>query len=151
MGAADYRMMSEATGQRIAAALEALSGFGAYLTTADVVDDLTSTSTTAPLSANMGKTLNDNLNSIFRYDNTVNGNSLPSAFIDTGITLTYIGSSAGYWPITYALAVTFTVTGTKAFQICAAGGATSLQILARAANNSDAWSPWKNVTLTALE
>lgn len=59
MGPADYRMMSEATGQRIAAALEALSGFGAYLTTADVVNNLTSTDPTKALAAPQGKALND--------------------------------------------------------------------------------------------
>lgn len=61
MAAADYRLMTEATGQRIAAALEALSGFGAYLTTADVVNNLTSTATDKPLAAAQGKALNDNL------------------------------------------------------------------------------------------
>ena len=61
MAAADYRLMTEATGQRIAAALEALSGFGAYLTTADVVNNLTSTATDKPLSAAQGKALNDKM------------------------------------------------------------------------------------------
>lgn len=45
MAAADYRLMTEATGQRIATALENLAGFGSYLTTADVVNNLTSGST----------------------------------------------------------------------------------------------------------
>lgn len=58
MAAADYRLMTEATGQRIAIALENLAGFGDYLTTADVVNDLTSGGTTVPLSAEMGKSLN---------------------------------------------------------------------------------------------
>ena len=61
MAAADYRLMTEATGQRIAAALEALSGFGAYLTTADVVNNLTSTATDKPLSAAMGKALKNSI------------------------------------------------------------------------------------------
>ena len=61
MAAADYRLMTEATGQRIAAALEALSGFGAYLTTADVVNNLTSIATDKPLSAAQGKALSDAL------------------------------------------------------------------------------------------
>jgi hypothetical protein len=59
MAAADYRLMTEATGQRIAAALEALSGFGAYLTTGDVVNNLNSTATDKPLAAAQGKALND--------------------------------------------------------------------------------------------
>lgn len=63
MAAADYRLMTEATGQRIAIALENLAGFGDYLTTADVVNNLTSTSTTAPLSAAMGKALNEKIKS----------------------------------------------------------------------------------------
>lgn len=37
----------------------ALASIGSYLTTADVVNDLTSTATDKPLSANMGKTLKD--------------------------------------------------------------------------------------------
>ena len=61
MAAADYRLMTEATGQRIAAALEALSGFGAYLTTADVVNNLNSIATDKPLSAAQGKELNDQI------------------------------------------------------------------------------------------
>ena len=59
MAAADYRLMTEATGQRIAAALEALSGFGAYLTTANVVNNLNSTTATDVLSAPQGKYLNE--------------------------------------------------------------------------------------------
>ena len=59
MAAADYRLMTEATGQRIALALENLAGFGAYLTTADVVNNLTSSATNAPLSAAQGKALNE--------------------------------------------------------------------------------------------
>lgn len=61
MAAADYRLMTEATGQRIAIALEHLAGFGAYLTTSDVVNNLTSTATDKPGSANMLKTLNDKI------------------------------------------------------------------------------------------
>lgn len=61
MAAADYRLMTEATGQRIAIALENLAGFGDYLTTSDVVDNLTSTATDKPLSANMGRALNDKI------------------------------------------------------------------------------------------
>lgn len=49
------------TGATLAAALASI---GSYLTTADVVNSLTSTSTTAPLSANMGKELNDKITSI---------------------------------------------------------------------------------------
>lgn len=64
MAAADYRLMTEATGQRIAAALEALSGFGAYLTTTDVINNLTSTATNKPLSAAQGKALNDMITGI---------------------------------------------------------------------------------------
>lgn len=59
MAAADYRLMTEATGQRIAAALENLAGFGSYLTTADIVNNLTSTATNKPLSAAQGKALFD--------------------------------------------------------------------------------------------
>lgn len=59
MAAADYRLMTEATGQRIAAALENLAGFGSYLTTADIVNNLTSTATNKPLSAAQGKALYD--------------------------------------------------------------------------------------------
>ena len=43
------------TGATLATALAAI---GSYLKTADVVNNLTSTATTAPLSANMGKVLN---------------------------------------------------------------------------------------------
>lgn len=81
MAAADYRLMTEATGQRIAAALESLVNLGDPVTIAhggtgattaaaalaalgglspsDVVNNLTSTSTTAPLSAAQGKALQD--------------------------------------------------------------------------------------------
>ena len=95
MAAADYRLLTEATGQRIAAALEALSGTGAaaaaartnldvyskgetdtaiaqstadVIRTGDVINDLTSTATDKPLSANMGKTLNNNIiNLVTKY------------------------------------------------------------------------------------
>lgn len=46
------------TAQNFAAAIKTLASL---LGTGDVVNDLTSTLTTAPLSANMGKTLNDNM------------------------------------------------------------------------------------------
>lgn len=59
MAAADYRLMTEATGQRIAIALENLAGFGDYLTTANVVNNLTSTATDKPGSANMLRVLNE--------------------------------------------------------------------------------------------
>ena len=49
------------TGATLAAALASI---GSYLKTTDVVNSLTSTSTTTPLSANMGKTLNDNITAI---------------------------------------------------------------------------------------
>ena len=39
----------------------ALASIGSYLKTTDVVNNLTSTSTTAPLSANMGKTLEEHI------------------------------------------------------------------------------------------
>ena len=80
MAAADYRLLTEATGQRIATALESLVNLGDPVTIShggtgettaaaalaalggvavtDIVNNLTSTSTTAPLSANMGKVLN---------------------------------------------------------------------------------------------
>lgn len=61
MAAADYRLMTEATGQRIAVALENLAGFGNYLTSGDVVNSLISTATDKPLSAAQGKTLNDKI------------------------------------------------------------------------------------------
>ena len=81
MAAADYRLMTEATGQRIAAALESLvnlgdpvtiahGGTGASTATAaltalggvavtDIVNNLTSTATNKPLSAAQGKALYD--------------------------------------------------------------------------------------------
>ena len=61
MAAADYRLMTEATGQRIAIALENLAGFGDYLTTADVVNNLTSTETNKPGSANMLRVINEKI------------------------------------------------------------------------------------------
>ena len=83
MAAADYRLMTEATGQRIAAALEALVNLGDPVTIAhggtgantaagalaalggvavtDIVNNLTSTETDKPGSANMLKTLNDKI------------------------------------------------------------------------------------------
>ena len=48
MAAADYRLMTEATGQRIAIALENLAGFGNYLTSGDVVNNLTRQDTDKP-------------------------------------------------------------------------------------------------------
>ena len=42
----------------------ALASIGSYLTTADVVNNLTSTATNQPLSANMGKTLNNNIKNL---------------------------------------------------------------------------------------
>ena len=91
MAAADYRLMTEATGQRIAAALEALSGFGDYLTTADVVNNLNSTATTAPLAAAQGKVLNDQIGSI----NTAIGNQADFAMESdsNGIGLTWVDTS----------------------------------------------------------
>ena len=59
MAEADYRLMTEATGQRIAIALENLAGFGNYLTSGDVVNNLTSTDPTKVLAAPQGKALND--------------------------------------------------------------------------------------------
>ena len=47
------------TGSNLASSIKTL---GSLLGTSDVVDNLTSTSTTAPLSAAQGKTLNDNIN-----------------------------------------------------------------------------------------
>lgn len=73
MAAADYRLMTEATGQRIAVALENLSGFGAYLTTTDVINNLTSTATNKPLSAAQGKALNDMITGIIAA--TITGSS----------------------------------------------------------------------------
>lgn len=61
MAAADYRLMTEATGQRIAAALENLAGFGNYLTTGDVVNNMDNTDPTKVLAAPQGKALNDTL------------------------------------------------------------------------------------------
>lgn len=81
MAAADYRLMTEATGQRIAAALESLVNLGDPVTIAhggtgastaaaalsalggvavtDIVNNLTSTATNKPLSAAQGKALYD--------------------------------------------------------------------------------------------
>lgn len=83
MAAADYRLMTEATGQRIAAALESLVNLGDPVTIAhggtgattaaaalaalggvavtDIVNNLTSTATNKPLSAAQGKALNDKI------------------------------------------------------------------------------------------
>lgn len=81
MAEADYRLMTEATGQRIAAALENLVNLGDPVTiahggtgantaaaaltalggvaTTDIVDNLTSTARDKPLSANMGRVLSE--------------------------------------------------------------------------------------------
>lgn len=92
MAAADYRLMTEATGQRIAIALENLAGFGAYLTTADVVNSLTSTATDKPLSAAQGKELNDILSITPKIKTTTitgttnaSGNLLYSDFTGTRV------------------------------------------------------------------
>lgn len=68
MAAADYRLMTEATGQRIAIALENLAGFGAYLTTADVVNNLTNTDATKVLAAPQGKALNDKISQLIKRE-----------------------------------------------------------------------------------
>ena len=94
MAAADYRLMTEATGQRIAAALENLAGFGAYLTTNDVVNDLTSTLTTAPLSANMGKMLNDNM--------LICGNKIAVSCDTSSVGIFYAGFTIPQAPSGYA-------------------------------------------------
>lgn len=83
MAAADYRLITEATGQRIAAALESLVNLGDPVAIAhggtgastaaealtalggvavtDIVDNLASTATNKPLSAAQGKALNDKI------------------------------------------------------------------------------------------
>ena len=91
-GEANYRLMTEATGQRIAAALESLvnlgdpvtiahGGTGASTATAalaalggvavtDIVNNLTSTATDKPLSANMGKTLEEHIQQSTAFEST---------------------------------------------------------------------------------
>lgn len=114
MAEADYRLMTEATGQRIAAALESLVNLGDPVTIAhggtgastasaalaalggvavtDIVDNLTSTLTTAPLSAAQGKALNDILSITPKIKTTTitgttnaSGNLLYSDFTGTRV------------------------------------------------------------------
>ena len=103
MAAADYRLLSEATGQRIAAALEALAGFGAYLTTADVVNDLNNPSITTVPSTNV-------VANIIGYNNAGFHNSIyRGKYLGTSVTAAqYAAISAGtfddlfigdYWTI----------------------------------------------------
>lgn len=95
MAAADYRLMTEATGQRIAAALESLVNLGDPVTIAhggtgastaaaaltalggvavtDIVDDLISTATNKPLSAAQGKALNDAMPKTMSISATTDG------------------------------------------------------------------------------
>ena len=58
------------TGATLAAALASI---GSYLKTTDVVNNLTSTSTTAPLSANMGKTINDYITTVIDTSSNLSG------------------------------------------------------------------------------
>lgn len=109
MAAADYRLMTEATGQRIAAALESLVNLGDPVTIAhggtgastaaaalsalggvavtDIVDNLTSTATDKPLSAAQGKVLNDKLtpnNIIAKINPTIGTLQSGSGVFDIG-------------------------------------------------------------------
>lgn len=96
MPEADYRLMTEATGQRIAAALENLAGFGAYLTTADVVNSLTNTATDKPGSANMLRVLNEKLG----YWTVSDTNTLTANYV------TYNARSGRKFSDYYMLAIT---------------------------------------------
>lgn len=69
MAEADYRLMTEATGQRIAAALEALSLNG--VTWSDVVNTLTATERSV-LDARQGKVLNEAItNQVLKPSTTI--------------------------------------------------------------------------------
>ena len=107
-----------------------MSGFSGAtspgLTKSDVVNNLTSTSTTAPLSANQGKALNDRINSltirVLQIQYTVNANSstnfnlytrinadLPNGYTCLGIVtvatnnINVYANNAGYYNSDYSL------------------------------------------------
>ena len=97
-GEANYRLLTEATGQRIAAALESLVNLGDPVTIAhggtgastaaaaiaarggvavtDIVDDLISTATDKPLSAAQGKVLNDTITQARGINKTLSATSV---------------------------------------------------------------------------
>lgn len=87
MAAADYRLMTEATGQRIAVALENLAGFGAYLTTADVVNNSTSTDPTKVLAAPQGKALYDLIRNLVERQN-ISVSGFDGTMKETQLTIT---------------------------------------------------------------
>jgi hypothetical protein len=122
MAAADYRLMTEATGQRIAAALESLVNLGDPVTIAhggtgastaaaalaalggvavtDIVDNLTSTATDKPLSAAQGKQLNDIINQRVSSSNLTNlstytADTYLSMLASEGRTITITSATAG--------------------------------------------------------
>lgn len=144
MAAADYRLMTEATGQRIAAALEALSGFGAYLTTADVVNNLTSTETDKPLSANMGKALNTaiqqstaNLAVANEYSGNIDNMLKTGLYYLKGATGTGITNGA------FGMLIVVSVD-TRSVQI----HADIFGDYVRFRRYTGSWSTWKNFTLS---
>lgn len=116
MAAADYRLMTEATGQRIAAALESLVNLGDPVTIAhggtgastaaaalaalggvavtDIVDDLTSTATDKPLSAAQGKALNDKTKEIHFGTTTATTTANGNITINLNENNTIIGAKA---------------------------------------------------------
>lgn len=94
MSAADYRLLTEATGQRIAAALEAL-GVNA-VQKSDIVDNLNSSDATKVLSAKQGKVLKD----------AIDTNNADMAIIING-NQTALGAAQG----DYVLVRNSTITG----------------------------------------
>lgn len=93
MAAADYRLMTEATGQRIAIALENLAGFGNYLTSGDVVNNLTSSETQKPGSANMLRALKALLDAGY---SSISGSVVATSLSDFDAALTTACSGLAY-------------------------------------------------------
>ena len=121
MAAADYRLMTEATGQRIAIALENLAGFGDYLTTSDVVNNLTSTATDKPGSANMLRVLATKITFITLNNITLNDHSTTTFDLSS-----YIPDGYNLWSVN----VTMRGTDGRFYQlpwISSNGSATSVE------------------------
>ena len=98
MAAADYRLMTEATGQRIAAALENLAGFGDYLTTSDVVNNLTRQDTDKPAAQKEAYDLNVAINKFPQLvtSSTITANGGTLSILSNNSTSIYIVAIGGW-------------------------------------------------------
>ena len=132
-----------------------MSGFGGLatpgLTKSDVVNNLTSTATDAPLSAAQGKVLNDTYKPLLGL-NEIYGNGTISDCNNAAIGVWYIFyASASHIPVTNAVGVLITVgspgtgSGTVRYQIAfvRASGIDGVYVRAM---SSGTWGSWTKIT-----